>query len=151
ATLTELCATHGPSARTGRAVTEQLRAPPGEQDDDETPELGALVLAAAHSLHLLPAADAARPVVVAADVPPAPVRTTAADADEEPGQVQVPALGWDHGVSFHVDEPTSAVTQLVQNARTGQDGARQQVEELDLLWYDATERAELIAQDTPGS
>ena len=149
ATLTDLSAAHGLSARTGRAVTEHLRAALGEQDDEETAEFGALVLAAADSLDLLAAADAPRRVVVAAEVSPATVRPTA--ADEEPGQVQVPAVGWDRVVSFHVDEPTPAVTQLVQNARTGQDGARQRVEELDLLWYDATERAELIAQDTPRS
>src|SRR5699024_1092901 len=124
ATLTSFSASGGLSARTGRAVTEHLRAALGEQGDEESAEFGALVLAAADSLDLLAAADAPRRVVVAAEVPPATVHPTDADADEEPGQVQVPALGWDRVVRFHVDEPTSAVTQLVQNARAGQDGGR---------------------------
>lgn len=148
-TLTDLSATHGMPARTGRAVTQHLRAALGEQDDEETAEFAALVLAAADSLDLLAATDAPRRVVVAAEVPPAMVHPTGADAHEEPGQVEVPELGWDRVVSFHVDEPTPAVAQLVENARTGQDGARQRVEELDLLWYDATERADLISQDAP--
>ncbi len=140
-TLTELADPAGPGAREARAVTPSLRAALGPDADVETCEFAALVLAAEDSLHRLGEQDPARRVVAAADVPDRQVRT-----GQEVARVQVPSLAWSQVVSFHADEPDDGVRALVSAARRGEQRALAQVEDLDLLWYDVTEREALAAE-----
>lgn len=122
-------------------MTPSLRAALGAQEDTETCEYAALVLAAEDCLHRLTESDPARRVVAAADVPDAQVRV-----GEEPGRVKVPDLSWSQVVSFHVDESDDGVRGLVSAARRGDERALAQVAECDLLWYDVTERTVLAAE-----
>ena len=140
-TLTELADPAGPDPRQARAVTPALRTALGGSADEETAEFAAQVLAAEDSLALLADADPARRVVAAADVPDAQVRT-----GEDVGSVSVPAVAWSQVVSFHADENDDGVRALVTAARRGEPDAQAQVAELDLLWYDVTERAVLAAE-----
>ncbi|WP_147917948.1 DUF6912 family protein [Ruania zhangjianzhongii] len=140
-TLTELADPAGPSGRQARAVTPALHTALGGGADEETAEFAALVLAAEDSLALLTEADPARRVVAAADVPEAQVQ-----AGDEVARVSVPAVVWSQVVSFHADENDDGVRALVTAARRGEPDAQAQVAELDLLWYDVTERAALAAE-----
>lgn len=142
ATLTELADTEGLGAREARAVTASLRAALGADADVDTAEYAALVLAAADSLHRLGPDDPARRVVAAADLPDAQVPT-----GQEVGRVSAPAVAWSQVVSFHVDEADDGARALVSAARRGEQPAQAQVEDLDLLWYDVTEREVLTAED----
>lgn len=49
-------------------------------------------------------------------------------------------------VSFHADEDDDSVRALVSAARRGEQPAQAQVADLDLLWYDVTERAVLVGE-----
>ena len=140
-TLTELTDPAGVSPRQGRAVTPPLRTALGDGTDEETAEFAALVLAGEDSLGLLAEADPARRVVAAADVPDAQVRT-----GEELAGVAVPAIVWSQVVSFHADEDDDGVRQLVSAARRGEQRAQEQVADLDLLWYDVSEREVLAGE-----
>lgn len=135
ATVTELADEHGLPARTGRAVTDSLWAVVTDRDE-ESAEYVALVLAAADSLDRLTPEDPPRRVVAAADVPGASVQVIGS----EPGRVEVPAVGWDRVVSFHVDEDTPAVRAAIERVPSGGQRARAGLDDLDLLWYDVTER-----------
>lgn len=139
-TPTELAEPTGVSARQARAVTRSLRAVLGADADEETAEYAALVLAAEDSLALLTDADAPRRVVAAADV------ADPVESGSEFARVSVPAVAWSQVVSFHVDSGDDGVRGLVSAARRGEQHAQAQVEDLDLLWYDVTERAVLVGE-----
>lgn len=154
ATLADLTALEGLPARRAHAATAALARALGEEDS-EVGEFSALQAAAADALDLLvPAADGPLVrVVVAAEVDDAPP----AAQDEGPSAVLAPALPWPKVVSFHVDDPGDDGAQQVLRAAVGiGDGeadtgaepgsgeAAAAVAELDLLWYDAGERAELL-------
>lgn len=141
ATLTELTEPAGLGPREARAVTPSLRAALGPDADVDTAEYAALVLAAEDSLQRLGPDDPTRRVVAAADLPDAQV-----PAGQEVGRVSAPAVVWSQVVSFHVDEADDGVRGLVSAARRGERSAQAQVEDLDLLWYDVTEREVLAAE-----
>src|SRR5690625_6996697 len=50
-------------------------------------------------------------------------------------------------VSFHVDEDTAAARKVVARAMQDDGQARQQADELDLLWFDVPERAALRSEE----
>lgn len=144
ASVVDLAAPDGISARPGHAVTPALRAlSPGESEEDL--EVSAFLDAADASLALLTTVDVPCRVVVAADV------DSVAPIDGGPvTTVSAPAVPWRDVVSFHVDDPadpTAATT--VRAAIGGGGGTVEAAADLDLLWYDASERAVLLAQLEP--
>lgn len=144
ATASELSAPDGLQARAAHAVTPALRqAAPGESEEDL--EVAAFLEAADASLARLSTEDPPLRVVVSADVGTAP------PTDEALTEVSAPAVAWDAVVSIHVDDPSDGETQnLVRAAVGGDESAIEAAADLDLLWYDATERTELAARVTGG-
>lgn len=141
ATAADLAAADGVSARLAHAVTPGLRSSSPEESEEDL-EVPAFLAAAAASLAALTAEDVPVRVVVSADVD---------DAAAVPGpdvtQVRGPAIGWSAVVSIHVDDPDDARSQaMVSAAVGGDDAAVAAADELDLLWYDASEREELVRQ-----
>lgn len=143
----------GAGGRIVHAVTPQLREvleSGGEEYDEEDLEFSAFLAAADTSLDLLAGASDAIPrrLVIAADVPDDAVGQARAGL---PGADLPSALDLRHPlseieiVSYHVDEDTEEARALVAAALRGEEGARERADELDLLWYDVTERAELTA------
>lgn len=142
----------GAGGRIVHAVTEQLRstlnAEAGHEYDEEDLEFAAFLAAADTSLDLLAGASDSIPrrLVIAADVPNDAVGEARAGL---PGADLPSALDLRHPlseieiVSFHVDEDTDETRELVSAAMRGEDGARERADELDLLWYDVSEREEL--------
>lgn len=141
ATPVDLVAPDGVGARRAHAVTPALRATsPGESEEDL--EVPAFLAAAASSLAALTDADLPLRVVVSAEVDHA----TPVPGDDVT-QVQVPAVAWSAVVSIHVDDPDDGDARAVVRAAVGgDDEAAAAADELDLLWYDVSERAALIAQ-----
>lgn len=143
----------GAGGRIVHAVTEELRAnlnaEAGQEYDEEDLEFAAFLAAADTSLDLLAgAADAIpRRLVIAADVP---------DDAVGPAQKSLPGAGLLSArdlrhplneieiVSFHVDEDSPDVRAVITQAIEGDEAAREHANELDLLWFDVTERASLI-------
>lgn len=144
ATASELSAPDGLSARPAHAVTPALRqAAPGESEEDL--EVAAFLDAADASLARLSTEDPPLRVVVSADVGAAP------STGEALTEVSAPAVAWDAVVSIHVDDPDDGEAQdLVRAAVGGDEAAIEAAADLDLLWYDATERTELAARVTGG-
>lgn len=152
ATLQELIDEQfGAGGRIVHAVTPKLREvleSGGEEYDEEDLEFAAFLAAADTSLDLLAGTSDSIPrrLVIAADVPADAVGQARAGL---PGSDLPSALDLRHPlseieiVSFHVDEDTDAARALVSAAMRGEEGARERADELDLLWYDVTERAEL--------
>jgi len=124
------------SARPAHAVTPALRsAHPGE--DEEDLEVPAFLAAADTSLAELTAADAPVRVVIAADVD-----TAEPTQGEDPTEVRAPEVPWSAVVSIHVDDPDDGeAAALVRAAVGGDEEAGEAASELDLLWFDITERA----------
>ncbi|GAB2617265.1 DUF6912 family protein [Pseudactinotalea suaedae] len=123
------------AARAAHAVTPALRsAYPGESEEDL--EVPAFLAAADTSLALLTATDAPVRVVIAADVGAAePAR------GEDPTEVSAPEVPWSAVVSIHVDDPDDGeAAALVRAAVGGDEEASEAAGELDLLWFDVTER-----------
>lgn len=94
-------------------------------------------------LAFLAAADAAidegevTRIVVAADAPVTPTGAT--------GVVEVGEIPWKDAVSIHIDELDNAeLLADINAAQAGDAGARERVNEADLLWYDAAERPDVI-------
>lgn len=125
------------------AVTPGLRAAlPGE--DEETLELVAFLAAADDSLRLVAGRGAVpRRVVVSADV--------AGDALTQPGDeaietALVPSgpIPWSAVVSIHVDDPGARAE--IAAAAGGDADAFERAGELDMLWFDVTER-DAVARD----
>lgn len=76
-------------------------------------------------------------IVIAAD---AQVKPTSS-----PGVVEVDHLPWSQVVSIHIDDLTDA--QLLSDislAQTGDEQARKRVNRADLMWYDITERDDVV-------
>lgn len=144
ATIGDLRDPAGLGPRGAHALTGALRAALAGEDD-EAGEFQALLAAAAASVDLLaerPDEPALR-VVVAADVDGVQPDPRAA----QPSAVRAPQVPWDAVVSFHVDDPDDpAAHDLVRRAARGEAGARDAAEDLDLLWYDVTERPVLTAR-----
>lgn len=145
ATSADLTAADGISARTAHAVTAALRAAsPGSEEELELP---AFLDAADASLARLTADDVPVRVVVSADVAAAP----AVEADGVLTAVEAPDVPWSAVVSIHVDDPDDEeAAGLVRAAVAGDEDAVEAVADLDMLWYDASERAELAARLADG-
>ena len=76
-------------------------------------------------------------IVIAADAPVAPTPS--------PGVVDVDHLPWSQVVSIHIDDLIDA--QLLSDinlAQTGDEQARKRVNQADLMWYDITERDDVV-------
>lgn len=119
-------------------MTPALRAAgPGESEEDL--EVPAFLAAADASLARLTGADVPARVVIAADVPSAePTR------GEDLTEVSAPAVPWSAVVSFHVDDPEDGdAAALVRVAVGGDEEASAQASELDLLWFDVSEKEQL--------
>lgn len=124
-------------------VTDHLRAAyPAEGEEDL--EMVAFLAAADASLQMLqPDATPAR-VVIAADV------ADGAIAQVQPGQLTAARLTeevtWSAVVSIHTDDPGDhAGARLVSQAIAGQPEAVIAAADLDLLWFDVSERGQLRA------
>lgn len=145
ATLADLAAAQGLPARRAHALTPALAGALAD-DDPEAGEFQALLAAATEALEMLAAGSDGSlvRVVVAADVDDA----APAGPGDAPSAVRAPEVPWEAAVSFHVDDPADVAAQQVLRAATaGEDdggSARQAAAGLDLLWYDAGERAELL-------
>ena len=141
------------------AVTPALREWYTEGDLEEL-ELAAMLEAALSSLRLL-AADPGAPrrrLVLAADVPDSQVRPAGAHLERPrsaahlAGPVPLAAV-----VSAHVDEPeaepdVAAAAAALPAADAGDEDAAFVVDSADghdLLWYDATELRDLVADSGP--
>ncbi|WP_156251930.1 DUF6912 family protein [Pseudactinotalea terrae] len=128
------------AARPAHAVTPALRSSnPTESEEDL--EVPAFLAAADASLALLTGADVPVRLVIAADV-------GAAEAipGEDITQVSAPQVPWSAVVSFHVDDPADGeAAALVSAAVGGDEEAIEKAGELDLLWFDVSERDELGA------
>lgn len=139
----------GAGGRIVHAVTDGLRetlnSDAAEPYGDEELEYAAFLAAADTSLDLLAGAPDPIPrrLVIAADVPNdavGPARAGMPGADL-PSAVELRhPLSEIEMVSFHVDEDTDAVRELVAQAIAGDEQARNRADELDLLWFDVTER-----------
>lgn len=148
-------------AADGYAVTPALRGwvvADGPADEEEL-ELAALSEAARASLRLLAPPSAspggARRVVVALDLPAEAVVVDDEGSDDPPGRVRltgeaVPAA---RVVAVHVDEPGAvravAAAAAAVRAADAEDAEAEAVvatlDDHDLLWYDPTELATLLA------
>lgn len=126
--------------RVVHAVTSALRvALPDE--DEEGLEFAALLAAADDALLRV----AARPdaprlrLVLSLDVAEADL-TVVDDDDQAPSAALLRvAVGRDVVVCAHVDEPAASAD--VERAVAGDAGAAERLDDVDLLWYDATELA----------
>lgn len=134
ASVADLQDPRGLSARTAYAVTPGLRrALPDE--DDEGLEFAAFLAAADASIDVC---ERGR-VVVSADI-------AGATDGERVAEVAAPAVPWDRVASIHIDDVSDqdCRDQLIA-ARAGDTAAREELGEADLLWYDVSERDEIIA------
>ena len=140
------------------AVTPALREWYTEGDTEEL-ELAAMLDAALSSLRRLAAEGEGSPprrLVLAADVPDPAVRVAAPGSDEEPRSavLVVAPLPLSVVVSAHVDEAEAeddvlAAMGALAAADAGDEDAQFTVDGADghdLLWYDATELAELAQE-----
>lgn len=140
ASAADLASESGISARPAHAVTPALRqANPGEAEEDL--EVPAFLAAADASLAMLAATDVPVRVVLAADV-----STASPTQGEYLTEVSAPDVPWSAVVSIHVDDPDDGdAAALVSTAVGGDDEAIDAAAELDLLWFDISERAQLRA------
>ncbi|MBZ2196372.1 DUF6912 family protein [Occultella gossypii] len=142
ATSADLDNPDGVGARRAHALTAAWRAAIGDEDP-ETGEFATLLIAADESVTRIGATGAAPlRVVIAADVPDAQVRAPGQEAP--PSAVLVDDVPWSAVVSIHVDDPgDSEVRDQVARAATGDEAALAGTGDVDLLWYDVTERGQL--------
>jgi hypothetical protein len=140
ATAADLSVEGGLSARAAHAVTPALRAAnPAESEEDL--EVPAFLAAADASLALLTEADVPVRLVIAADVGAAEPTQ-----GEDITEVSAPEVPWSAVVSFHVDDPDDGeAAALIRAAVSGDDDATDAAGELDLLWFDVSERDQLRA------
>lgn len=124
------------------AVTDELRATFPEEGEEDL-EVVAFLLAADSSLAQLATQVPAR-VVISAEVDEVFVRV---GTHPDPTAVElVSAISWDAVVSIHTDDPGDGeVAVLVQAALLAGPGAEQAAADLDLLWWDVSERDHLVA------
>lgn len=131
--------------RTAHSVTDDL-AQALPEEDEEGLELTATLAAADDSVRRLARAGSEPPrrLVVAADVPPAACqRAEEPDQLETAVEVQVP-VAWNLVAAILLDgvEAEADVTAAI----TGDEAALDRAAEHDLLWYDVSERAALLAK-----
>lgn len=145
ATAADLVDPEGLSPRVGHGVTPALRAAsPGESEEDL--EVSAFLAAADASLALLTPTDVPARVVVSADGDAAPPAEGGALTE-----VTAPAVPWSAVVSIHIDDPDDGeAADLVRAAVGGEEEAVEAASDLDLLWYDVSERHVLVALVTGG-
>lgn len=155
ATTLDLAQEVGLSARMAHARTPALAELLGDADVEQG-EFHALVAAAADSLELL----RHRPATTSPPTgrggppegPPHPLRVVvAADVDDvspdgqEPSAVRVGPVPWARVVSLHVDDPDDGHgRELLRRAIAGDAEAVAAVADMDLLWYDVSEREHLL-------
>ena len=144
ASLDQLDPAAGPlTARRAHAVTPALRAL-FPDEDDEGLEFAAQLAAADDSLELLatrPDAPQLR-LVVSVDVPDAaiePVHGRRGRAQR--GRAGAAPVEQADVICVHVDEPGAAADVVL--ARRGDEAAVDRLDERDLLWYDASELADI--------
>ena len=143
ASLDQLDPGAGPlAARRAHAVTPALRAL-FPDEDDEGLEFAAQLAAADDSLELLatrPDAPQLR-LVVSVDVPDSALQPVA-DDDDVPSAVElVQPVDLTDVICVHVDEPGASADVVL--AGRGDEDAVDRLDERDLLWYDATELADI--------
>ncbi len=144
ATMADLARPEGLTPRIAHTRTPELVAALGEQDV-EAGEWAALIAAGQDAARLLTtqpntgAHPTVRRIVVAADVPdvrPAP-------DEAAPSAVSAPEVPWNLVVSLHVDDDDPATQQVLTQsvaALDSDEAAAQAIADLDLLWFDVTER-----------
>lgn len=131
-TVSDLDSPEALSARSAFAATAGVRALAPEEDEEGLEYLAFLAAADA----AIDEGEVSR-IVVAADAQAEETDTT--------GVVHVRDIPWEEVVSIHIDDLTDAALLAdINAAQTGDDGARERVNEADLLWYDASERAEVV-------
>ncbi|TGO04046.1 DUF6912 family protein [Serinibacter arcticus] len=130
------------------AVTPALRAALPEEDEEGL-ELSAFLSAAdLAALRLSAGSGPHRRVVLALELPAStPFTVPSADAGQDAADLgcvvgEIPATPWSALVSLHVDEPEAA--DAVRAALTDET-AFEELAEIDLLWFDPSERASLVA------
>ena len=144
ATLRELSLTDlGP--RVASALTPELMRPLPDEDPDGR-EMSAFLTAADASLLLIGASDdVPRRVVLAVEIANpllSPLAESAADLADLPSVIgTIDGVPWSAVVSIHVDD--ASAEDLVRAALAGDDEAYEQLGDVDLLWFDPTERAAL--------
>lgn len=132
ATVDDLNSADGLSARTAFAVTNDVRALAPDEDEEGLEYLAFLAAADA----AIDEGEVTR-IVVAADAPAQETNVT--------GVVNVEAIPWADVVSIHIDDLSDPVLLAdINSAQAEDDAARDRVNEADLLWYDAGERAEVV-------
>ncbi len=132
-TLADLQTDSALTDRDAFAATPALRAL-APDEDDEGAEYLAFLAAAEAAIDL---GEASR-IVAAAD---ATVSNTPV-----PGVVRVANLQWRDVVSIHIDDlDNPEVLAAIRAAQGGDEDAREHVSAEGLLWYDASERAHVIA------
>lgn len=144
ATMSELADPEGLTPRRAYAVTGAL-SDTLPHDDDESREYAAQLAAADASVVLLAEHRDAprRRVVVSADVAVQAIDHVS-DPDAAPSVIEIVApVVWSQVVCVHVDE--AAAGPDVVAAIAGDLGAAERLVARDLLWYDVSELASLVA------
>ncbi|MFC7406360.1 DUF6912 family protein [Georgenia alba] len=157
ATAGDLADDAGVTPRWAHTVTGALRREMPDEEDEGL-EMTATLAAADDSVRLLAGAVRAdtassllvpRRVVAAADVPDDAVAPAGADGDRLPTAVRLrETVTWDHVVALLVDE--AAAEEDVAAAAAGDEEALERSAERDLLWYDVTERVDLLGELSAG-
>lgn len=137
ATVAELNQSHL-NPRTVRGVSPAWLAQ--VEGDVELAELLAHRMAAMDSVQYLTDGPWLR-LVVSADVPDNQVTFI----DETQAQITQPVT-WKQVAAFHIDDDDA--TDLVKLTNAGDEPAAEQLWDADLLWFDASERTDLIARFT---
>lgn len=128
------------------AVTPELAAALPDEDE-EAVEFSAFLAAADTAVeHLAEALSRGeeivpRRVVITAELSPSSVRPDRGHG--HPGAVVPPEVAWSDVVAAHLDEPDAAPE--VEEAARGDEAAAERLAERDLLWYDPSELARLVA------
>lgn len=130
------------------AVTPELkRAVPYE--DAEGWEMIATLAAADDSLRLLAAGRTRRRMVCVAEVPDRSLEPALQSAAEPAAELPtarrlIASVDWQDVETILVDEP--GYEDLVSRALSGEEAAFAATGDIDLLWYDVVERADLAAE-----
>lgn len=132
-TVADLQNPEGITARAGFAVTPEVRALAPDEDDEGL-----------EYMVFLAAADAAidegeiTRIVIAAD---GPGRDTG-----DTGIVKAQDIPWRNVVSIHIDDVADAhLLADISLAQAGEAAARERVNGADLMWYDASERGDVVS------
>ena len=123
------------------AVTPALREALPDEDEEGLEFLALLAAADEALLRIGARPDAPRlRLVLSLDVPEADLKAIDDDDDQAPSAIRLlVAVGRDDLVCAHVDEPAASAD--VERALAGDAEAAERLDDLDLLWYDATELA----------